>query len=119
MEELGWQEFLEAVTGAARMRMSVANWLEAAMVVESRSNDVGVARFEEVVREVGIELVPVSVKQATLARDAWRRFGRSRHPARLNYGDCFADALAKETGHALLFKGNDFSQIDIEPALKV
>jgi ribonuclease VapC len=65
-----------------------------------------------------IELIPVSVPQATIARRVWRTFGRGVHPARLNFGDCFAYALSKETREPLLFKGNNFAQTDVEPALK-
>jgi ribonuclease VapC len=65
-----------------------------------------------------IELMPVSLLQASIARHAWRVFGRGIHPACLNYGDCFAYALAKETREPLLFKGNDFAQTDIESALR-
>ena len=65
-----------------------------------------------------IELVAFDVQHALLARAAWQRFGRGRHPARLNYGDCMAYALAKAERDTLLFKGNDFAQTDIEPALK-
>jgi ribonuclease VapC len=60
--------------------------------------------------------VPVTVAQADLARAAYRRFGRGHHPARLNFGDCFAYALARETGEVLLFKGDDFSRTDVASA---
>jgi ribonuclease VapC len=97
--------------------MSVSNWLEATMVVDRRGTAVAVNRLEDFMQGARVELMPVSVSQATIARRAWRTFGRGIHPARLNYGDCFAYALAKETGEALLFKGSDFSQTDVEPAL--
>jgi ribonuclease VapC len=77
-----------------------------------------ISHFEEFMRSAAIELMPVSVSQASIARLAWRTFGLGVHPARLNYGDCFAYALAKESREPLLFKGNDFAQTDIEPALK-
>ena len=63
-----------------------------------------------------IELVPVTPEQANAARHAWRRFGKGNHPATLNFGDCFAYALAKTAGEPLLFKGEDFAQTDIESA---
>ena len=66
----------------------------------------------------GAEVVGVTPEQAEIAVEAFRRFGRGRHPARLNIGDCFAYALAKRRGEPLLFKGDDFAQTDIEPALK-
>lgn len=112
------EAFLDAMLAAATVRMSVANWLEATMIVDRRGNDIAVNRFEDFVRTAQIGLIPVSVTQAVIARRAWRTFGRGIHPAKLNYGDCFAYALAKETNEPLLFKGNDFPQTDIEPALK-
>ncbi|HEY0421858.1 MAG TPA: type II toxin-antitoxin system VapC family toxin [Rhodopila sp.] len=109
---------VDAMLETVPRRMSVANWLEATMVVDRRGGALSISRFEDFLRNAEIELIPVSVSQATLARRAWRTFGRGVHPARLNYGDCFAYALAKETREPLLFKGNDFAQTDIEPALK-
>ncbi len=107
-----------AMVDAPVVRMSVANWLEASMLVDSRNNPKAVARFEDLVGMLNIQLVPVSVNQAHRCRLAHRSYGRGYHPARLNYGDCFAYALAKESGEPLLFKGGDFAQTDIEPALK-
>jgi ribonuclease VapC len=98
--------------------MSVSNWLETTMVIDRRGNAVAANWFDEFMTKADIELMPVSVSQASIARHAWRTFGRGIHPARLNYGDCFAYALAKETREPLLFKGTDFAQTDIEPALK-
>jgi ribonuclease VapC len=110
--------FVDAMLETVPRRMSVANWLEATMVVDRRGGAVSISRFEDFLRDAEIELMPVSVSQAAIARSAWRTFGRGIHPARLNYGDCFAYALAKETREPLLFKGTDFAQTDIEPALK-
>ncbi len=112
------ERFIDAILDAEQPRMSVANWLEATMVVDRRASPVTVNRFETFLRESRIELMPVSVNQASIARGAWRTYGRGTHPAKLNYGDCFAYALAKETGEPLLFKGNDFPLTDIAPALK-
>jgi ribonuclease VapC len=117
LRECDGRRYLRAVLTAAHRRMSVSNWLEATMVVDRRGNAVAVDRLEDFMQGARVELMPVSVSQATIARRAWRTFGRGIHPARLNYGDCFAYALAKETGEALLFKGSDFSQTDVEPAL--
>jgi len=110
--------FVDALLDDGPRRMSVANWLEATMVVDRRGGALSVNRFEEFIHDAQVELIPVSVSQASIARRAWRMFGRGNHPARLNYGDCFAYALAKETREPLLFKGNDFAQTDVEPALK-
>jgi ribonuclease VapC len=98
--------------------MSVSNWLEATMVVDRRGNGVAASLFEGFMQDARIELMAVSLAQAGIARTAWRTYGRGSHSARLNYGDCFAYALAKETREPLLFKGTDFAQTDIEPALK-
>ncbi len=98
--------------------MSVATLLEATIVV-SRSKDARHRRqLDQLITDYGIEIVPVTLAQGALARAAHDAFGRgSGHPAKLNFGDCFAYALAKETGEPLLFKGNDFAQTDIDPAL--
>ena len=96
--------------------MSVANLLETAIVVESRSGLAAGHQLDRFLEKAGMELVPVTPKQVEAARLAWRRFGRGNHPARLNFGDCFAYALAEATGEPLLFKGKDFAQTDIEPA---
>ena len=98
--------------------MSVSNWFETTMVIDRRGNALAANWLDEFMMNAHIELMPVSVSQAIIARHAWRVFGRGNHPAKLNYGDCFAYALAKETREPLLFKGTDFAQTDVEPALK-
>jgi ribonuclease VapC len=118
LREAGRERYVDAILSAAPARMSVANWLEATMVVDRKGTPVAISRFEDFIRDARIELVPVSVSQAGMARGAWRTFGRGVHPAKLNFGDCFAYALAKETREPLLFKGDDFTQTDVEPALK-
>jgi ribonuclease VapC len=110
--------FAEAMIDAPMLRMSAANWLEAAIVVDSHRNPAAKLRFEDLVEALGLEVEPVTLDDASLARTAHSDYGRGRHRARLNYGDCFAYALAKRRGEPLLFKGNDFAQTDIEPALK-
>ena len=96
--------------------LSAANYLEAAIVIDDRLGDAGARDLRLFLIEATIEIVPVTAAQAELARVAYRRFGRGNHPARLNYGDCFAYALARETGEPLLFKGDDFSRTDIAAA---
>ena len=118
LDEPDQERFVDAIVDAALRRMSVSNWLEATMVVDRRGTAFAIDRLEEFIRDAKIELIPVSLSQGELARRAWRIFGRGVHSARLNYGDCFAYALAKETREPLLFKGNDFAQTDVEPALK-
>ena len=110
--------FAAALIDAPVLRMSVASWVEAAMVIDSRKSPRAKARFEDLIAELQMDLVPVSVEMAYRCRVAHADYGRGNHPAKLNYGDCFAYALAKETREPLLFKGDDFAQTDIEPALK-
>lgn len=95
--------------------VSAATLVEAAMVIESRFGDAGGAELDLWLHRTGAEIVAVSAEHADQARRAWRRYGKGRHPADLNYGDCFSYALAKLTGEPLLFKGDDFSKTDISP----
>jgi ribonuclease VapC len=105
-----------AIADAAVAVMSTANYLELMMVALSRSL-AGRAEVEGLILDARIELIAVSVEHAGTAVTAFHRFGKGRHPAKLNYGDCFAYALAKHRGEPLLYKGNDFSQTDLVPAL--
>ena len=98
-------------------RMSVANALETSIVVEGRGGAEAGAELDAFLESIGIELASVTVEQLSAARRAWRRFGKGNHPAALNFGDCFAYALAKATGEPLLFKGDDFTRTDIVAAL--
>ena len=107
-----------ALADARRCRMSAANWLEAAMVVDGRADPVLAQRFTDLIEASEIELVALTPQHAEVARNAWRRFGRGKHPARLNFGDCMAYALALSAREPLLFKGNDFSHTDVVPALQ-
>lgn len=96
--------------------ISAATLLELAMVIESRLGEAGAAELDLWLHKAGMQVVEVDAEQADVARRAWRRYGKGRHPAGLNYGDCFSYALAATRGEALLFKGNDFGQTDIEVA---
>jgi ribonuclease VapC len=118
LQEPGQERFVDAIVDADACRMSVSNWFEATMVIDRRGNTEAVNRLDDFMQRARIEVMPISVSQGEIARRAWRTYGRGIHPARLNYGDCFAYALAKETREPLLFKGNDFAQTDLEPALK-
>jgi ribonuclease VapC len=102
-------------TGSPRL-FSAANLLEA-IVIESRKGENGGRELDLLIYRADIEIIPVDQDQAEIARIAWRRFGKGRHPAALNYGDCFAYALAKSRRLPLLFQGDDFSQTDIEGVL--
>ncbi len=108
---------LSVMADAKARRISAATWLEAFIVVESRRRPSATTRLENLVAAMELDVVAVTAEQAMAARVAYQRFGRGNHPAKLNYGDCFAYALAKLTGEPLLFKDNDFSQTDITPAL--
>ena len=118
LRERDGRRYLRAILEDQPRLMSVSNWFEATMVIDRRGNALAISRLEAFIRRAKVELMPVSLTQATIARRAWQMFGRGAHPAKLNFGDCFAYALAKETSEPLLFKGNDFAQTDIEPALK-
>ena len=116
LAELEAAEFALAVARAPRRLLSVANLLEASIVMHARFGEPGDHELDRWVALLGVELCEVSIEQVELARHAYRRYGKGRHPAGLNFGDCFAYALSKATGQSLLFKGGDFSLTDIVPA---
>jgi ribonuclease VapC len=105
-----------AIVDETDCRMSTANFLEASMVIMARKGQDGARGLDLLIARMGIRLVPFTESQARLARAAFERYGKGRHRAGLNFGDCIAYALAKETGDALLFKGADFAQTDIAAA---
>lgn len=96
--------------------MSAVSYVEAGVVVDSNRNPVLSRRLDELLRDVQIGVEPVTLNQARIAREAYRDFGKGRHRAGLNFGDCFAYALAKDKGEVLLFKGDDFCHTDIDGA---
>ena len=93
--------------------ISAATVLEATIVLETRLGDAGGREFDLWLLKLGAEIVPVDAEQMDAARRAWRRYGRGRHPAALNYGDCFSYALALTRAEPLLFKGEDFGRTDV------
>lgn len=107
------RSFNEAIEAAESRVMSVANYVEVSIVVESRHGAEGLRELDRFVDRAGIELVGVDLGQGKIARDAFSRFGRGRHSAALNFGDCFAYALARILAEPLLFKGDDFSKTDL------
>lgn len=96
-------------------RISVVNYVEAAIVIDSGRDPIASRRFDDFCRETPLIIEPVTVEQGRVAREAYRDFGKGRHRAGLNLGDCFAYALARVTGEPLLFKGGDFGYTDIQP----
>jgi ribonuclease VapC len=105
----------EAIGRAAAKRLSAASYVELAMVALSRRGTT-LGEVDAQLAAWGIEVVAVTPSEARLAAHAFARYGRGRHPARLNFGDCFAYALAKERGEPLLFKGDDFARTDVAVA---
>ena len=100
------------------LRMSAANYFEASIVIDGSRDPVLSRRMDEAMAQAGITIEPVTERQARIAREAYRDFSKgSGHPAGLNFGDCFAYALAKDKGEALLFKGDDFDKTDVTPAI--
>jgi len=107
-----------AIERAQVRKISAANYLETAVVIDASRDPVASRRFDELADTAELRVEPVTHDQARIARDAYRDFGKgSGHKAGLNFGDCFAYALAKSAGEVLLFKGTDFSHTDITPAL--
>jgi ribonuclease VapC len=104
-----------AMRTAPARQMSAASYVELAAVIDGARNPVLSAALDPTLDALGIGIVPFSVRQAEIARDAYRLYGRaSGHPAKLNMGDCFSYALARDLGEPLLFKGRDFALTDIE-----
>ena len=109
--------FRNAIRTAPNRLLSAPTRVEASMVALGRRGEPGLEQMQALIERLELEVVPLSDDHAKLAIEAFRRFGKGRHPAGLNYGDCFSYALAKATGEPLLFKGDDFSQTDIKRAV--
>jgi ribonuclease VapC len=111
-------DLAQAIASAGAKRLSAASYVEVGAVIDRAGDAIASRRVDELLNVAGIEIEAVTATQAQLARAAYRDFGKgSGHRARLNFGDCFAYALAKETGEPLLFKGDDFQRTDIVPAV--
>ena len=110
------EDFARLIVAAPVCRLSVANQLELCLVIEGQLGAEGWRRADLFCQAAGIVIEPVTLEQGRLARQAFLDFGKGRHPARLNFGDCFAYALARASGEPLLFKGHDFAQTDIPAA---
>ncbi|EQD53467.1 MAG: type II toxin-antitoxin system VapC family toxin [Candidatus Dormibacteria bacterium] len=109
-------EFIRKIAAAPRRLISSATLLESSIVVESRRGEVAGRELDLFLHRAKVQTVAVDEEQAELARAAWRRYGKGRHPAGMNFGDLFAYALARASGEDLLFKGDDFTKTDIAPA---
>lgn len=107
--------FIEAIQDAESCLLSTANLVETSIVIEARFGAEGTRDLDLFVKRAGIELVPVDADQAEIARRGFSRFGKGRHRAAMNFGDCFAYALATSLGASLLFKGDDFRHTDVRP----
>jgi ribonuclease VapC len=115
--EPGFEVFASIIAKTVSCSISAATLVETVIVAESRGGDRGVRHTDSLFRNVNVSIQPVTAEQAYIACQAFSTFGRGRHPAGLNFGDCFSYALAKSTGEPLLFKGDDFRKSDILSAL--
>jgi ribonuclease VapC len=116
-QEADAERYIHAISHASICRISAANFVELTIVLEAQHGPEVVRQCEALFRRVGVVIEPVTLDQAHLARQAYLDFGRGRHAAGLNFGDCFAYALSKATAEPLLFKGCDFSKTDVEAVL--
>jgi len=109
---------LQAMLGSSANLISAASYLEAAIVADRLPNSPDAATFDDLMEQLNIIVEPLTPRQAAIAREAYGRYGKGiGHPARLNFGDCFAYALAKNFDEPLLFVGQDFAHTDVRPAL--
>lgn len=113
LDEPDADSFRLAIADSATRLMSAATLVEVSLVIENRNGEAGGRELELLISRLGIVVVPVDAEQAGEARRGWRRFGRGRHPAGLNFGDLFSYALSKQSGEPLLFKGDDFARTDV------
>ena len=116
-QESGAEGLLRRLTAAGSRRISAANLLETAIVLEAKSGERGGEQLDLFLTRAQIEVEPVTAEHVRIARKAWRRYGKGTgHAARLNFGDCFSYALAHSLGEELLYKGADFTHTDVAHA---
>jgi ribonuclease VapC len=108
--------FRSLIAASEPRLLSAASLVETSIVMEAKLGSRGAVLLDALLRGLGLEVVALDRDQAEIARSAFRSFGRGRHPAGLNFGDCFSYALAKATGEPLLFKGDDFTRTDVTAA---
>ena len=111
--------YARALTQAGSCRMSAATFVEAVVVIDAQTKDRGRRQFDAFIRRAAIAIEPVTEEQANIARQAYADFGKGRYPTGLNFGDCFAYALAKVTGEPLLYKRRDFERTDVASAIEM
>ena len=113
------ERYAQALAHAESIQMSAANWLETAIRIDHGGSAIASSALDDFIREANITISPVTAEQVSIARQAYRAYGKGTgHPAQLNFGDCFSYALAKSTGEVLLFKGEDFPKTDLKSALE-
>ena len=117
LDEPERRRFNEAIEADPKRLVSAATVLETSIVLETRSDEIAGRELDLLLHRAGIQIVPVDSDHIDIARAAFRRYGKGRHPAGLNFGDCFSYALASASGEPLLFKGADFSQTDLTPVV--
>ena len=117
MGEPDTETYARALANDQKKMISAFNALESAIVIEAKKGEAGGREFDLLLHRARFEIIPLNGDQVELALNAWRKFGKGRHPAGLNIGNCCAYALAKYSGERLLFKGKDFSQTDIKPVI--
>ncbi len=115
--EPGCEVYETALATTRPLATAAPTLVETATVAEGKGGEKAGADLDALIRRLGIEIVPFTAEHAALAREGWRRFGKGRHPAALNLGDCFAYALAKSRNEPLLFKGDDFARTDVKAAI--
>lgn len=107
------RRFIESIEAADSLRLSTATFVEISIVIEARYGPEGLRDLDHFLARAGAQFVPLDAEQAEIARRAFSRYGKGRHRASLNFGDCFSYALAMATGEPLLFTGDDFRHTDL------
>ena len=110
-------QYAQKLIDADQLFISAVSVVEASMVIEYKKGEAGANKFDELLQLIEPIIIAFDKQQAQLARNAWRKYGKGRHPAKLNFADCCSYAAAQDSNLPLLFKGNDFSQTDIQSAL--
>jgi ribonuclease VapC len=118
LDEPDAARYARAIASDRQPRIPSVTWFDASMRIETAADAVAISRFDDFPGDFGIEIIPFTARHAEAARIGRRLYGRPQHPAGLNFGDCLVYGVAKIEREPLLFKGDDFAQTDIEPALK-